>query len=80
MVYRGYVRDGRIVMDEEARLPEGAEVEVTVRATNGQEQDDRPIEDVIAEISAGVPDSEWAKLPADLSDQLDHHVYGTPKQ
>jgi len=42
--------------------------------------DARSIEDKIAAITADVPDEEWAKLPPDLSDQLDHYVYGTPKQ
>ncbi|MCH8164767.1 MAG: hypothetical protein IH889_04090, partial [Planctomycetes bacterium] len=38
------------------------------------------IEDVLTEIAAEVPDSEWAKLPEDLTDQLDHYLYGTPRQ
>ncbi len=42
--------------------------------------DTRPIEDIIADIVSDVPDEEWAKLPPDLSDQLDHYVYGTPKR
>ena len=37
------------------------------------------IEDEIARIWADVPDSEWKKLPTDLSDNLDHHLYGTPE-
>jgi len=38
------------------------------------------IEDKIAAITADVPNEEWAKLPPDLSDHLDHYVYGTPKR
>ena len=34
----------------------------------------------IDRIWADVPDSEWEKLPADLSDQLDHYIYGLPKE
>ncbi len=40
----------------------------------------RPIEDVIAEIAAEVPEEEWKKLPRDLSKNLDHYIYGTPKE
>ncbi len=43
-------------------------------------EDDRPIEEQIAEIVADVPESEWANLQSDLSDHLDHYVYGTPKR
>jgi Arc/MetJ-type ribon-helix-helix transcriptional regulator len=40
----------------------------------------RPIEEVLAEIASQVPDEEWAKLPADLNDNLDHYLYGAPKR
>ena len=40
----------------------------------------RSIEDEIADIAAEVPDKAWQALPNDLTDQLDHHLYGTPKQ
>ena len=39
----------------------------------------RPIEEILAELAAEVPPEEWKKLPADLSDNLDHYIYGTPK-
>lgn len=39
----------------------------------------RPIWEEIAEISASVPDDEWAKLPSDLSKNIDHYLYGAPK-
>ena len=40
----------------------------------------RPIEEVLAELASEVPLSEWDKLPADLTDNLDHYLYGTPKR
>lgn len=41
----------------------------------------QPIEDVLTEIAAQVPAQQWAKLPPDLTDQLDFYLYGrTPKQ
>ncbi len=42
--------------------------------------DPRSLEEKIAAIMADVPDEEWAKLPPDLSDNLDHYIYGAPKQ
>lgn len=43
-------------------------------------RDDHPIGEVIAEISASVPDEEWAKLPTDGAEQHDHYLYGSPKR
>ncbi len=40
----------------------------------------RPIEDVLADIATQVPDEQWRRLPDDLTDQLDHYLYGTPKR
>jgi len=39
-----------------------------------------PIEEVLARIGAQVPPEEWRKLPPDLTDQLDHYLYGTPRR
>jgi len=38
------------------------------------------IEDVLAGLASRVPVEEWRKLPADLTDNLDHYLYGTPKR
>ena len=40
----------------------------------------KPIWEVFQEISASIPDEEWAKLPTDVSEQHDHYIYGTPKR
>lgn len=34
----------------------------------------------VEEISAQVPREEWEKLPKDLSKNLDHYLYGSPKE
>jgi hypothetical protein len=41
---------------------------------------ERPIEDILRELAAGIPQEEWDRLPADLSDHPDHYLYGTPKR
>lgn len=38
------------------------------------------IEQKIQQLSAQVPENEWDRLPPDLSDNLDHYIYGTPKK
>jgi hypothetical protein len=45
-----------------------------------EKSDTLSLEEKIAQIVAEVPEEEWAKLPPDLGDHLDHYVYGTPKR
>lgn len=45
-----------------------------------ESRDTRPIAEALAEIAASIPTAELARLPADFGDQLDHYIYGTPKQ
>ncbi|MBI3091386.1 MAG: hypothetical protein HYY96_12020 [Candidatus Tectomicrobia bacterium] len=40
----------------------------------------KPIEDVLTELAREVPQEDWDKLPPDLTDNLDHYLYGTPKR
>lgn len=42
--------------------------------------DYRPIEEKIRDIFKDTPEEEWAKLPPDLIENLDHYLYGTPKK
>lgn len=39
----------------------------------------RPIWELAVEIGAQVPDEEWAKVPSDLSKNLDHYLYRAPR-
>jgi Arc/MetJ-type ribon-helix-helix transcriptional regulator len=41
---------------------------------------DKPIWEVIAEENRLIPPEVWAALPADLSEQPDHYICGTPKR
>jgi len=40
----------------------------------------RPIEDLLDELAKEIPQEEWDRLPGDLNDNLDHYLYGVPKQ
>ncbi|MGD0901247.1 MAG: antitoxin family protein [Thermoguttaceae bacterium] len=80
MVYQGHVENGVIRLDESVVLPEGTEVQVEVAAAKEEfDPNEPPIEDVLRAIWADVPQEEWDRLPADLTDHLDHYIYGTPK-
>jgi len=38
------------------------------------------IEDVLHDLASQVPHEDWDSLPADLTDNLDHYLYGTPER
>jgi predicted DNA-binding antitoxin AbrB/MazE fold protein len=50
------------------------------RRQNGAGGPAGSIEEKLAAIAAQVPPAEWERLPPDLSDRLDHYVYGVPPQ
>ncbi len=80
MTYRGHVENGVIRLQGSVILPEGAEVRVEL--AQGKEEFDPnapPIEETLRAIVADVPQQEWDRLPADLTDNLDHYIYGTPR-
>jgi hypothetical protein len=40
----------------------------------------RPVWEMIEEIGRSVPDEEWARVPSDLSRNLDHYLYGARRE
>jgi Arc/MetJ-type ribon-helix-helix transcriptional regulator len=40
----------------------------------------KPLWERAAELRRSIPEEEWAKLPADGAEQLDHYIYGSPKR
>jgi hypothetical protein len=74
MIYRGHVKNGVVVLDKDVRLPDGTEVKVEAV---------EPVEDTPRKTLAerfrnviGVADD----LPADMAENHDHYIHGTPKQ
>jgi len=39
-----------------------------------------PLEQVLRVMPKDVPAEEWDSLPADLTDDMDHYLYGTPER
>jgi hypothetical protein len=79
MTYRGHVKNGTIVLDEPAPLPEGAEVRVEL----ARALDEGPLLDENGQ-TLGQKLMKYAgaarDLPADASRNLDHYLYGAPKR
>ena len=77
MVYRGHVKNGVVVLDEPAPLPEGAEVHVEIVAAVDvpPPQPPRTLFDQLKPVIG------MAKgLPSDAAQNVDHYLYGHPKQ
>jgi len=74
---------GRAKMSAQGKLVRVSEIEhLAVERANEPPYDltAPPIEDVLAALAREVPKKEWDKLPSDLTDHLDHYLYGTPKR
>ncbi|MCX5772136.1 MAG: hypothetical protein NTZ09_17935 [Candidatus Hydrogenedentes bacterium] len=70
MPYKGYVKNGVIVIEEPMDIPEGTEVSIEVTESAGP---------TLAERLASVIGTAKA-LPDDAAENLDHYLYGTPKK
>lgn len=40
----------------------------------------RPVWEVVAELGTKISDQEWAKVPSDAARQVEHYLYGAPKE
>ena len=78
MVYQGHICNGRIELEHDVRLPEGASVEITLKEDACPPADDKDSPTLFEEIEEfiGVFDD----LPPDASVNLDHYLYGHPKR
>ena len=86
---RSTVLPGGTIEVHDSHLPDGADAEVVVTVDEGRprlpldefepDPEKQPFWERIIEIGARVPPEEWAKVPKDLSVNLDHYLYGTPK-
>ena len=72
MTISGTVMHGTIVLDDPQNLPEGARVEVVFKPA-----EDQPgtLRDVLLKHAGCMTD-----LPADMAEQHDHYIHGTPKR
>jgi hypothetical protein len=82
MATRGKVKKGKVILDDPTALPEGAEVEVRpvkkrkkpTKASKGKARR-QSLAEYLAPFIGKVKG-----LPPDASVNLDHYIYGVPKQ
>jgi hypothetical protein len=75
MTLEGHVENGQIVLDELAKLPEGAKVRIEVLPLPAPATDDSTLYERLKPF-IGILDG----LPEDAALNHDHYLYGTPKK
>ncbi|MEK7711102.1 MAG: hypothetical protein AAB341_04320 [Planctomycetota bacterium] len=78
MVYRGHIRDGRIELDEQVRLPEGAPVEVSITPQPPAATEDELGPTLYERLKPVIGIAKG--LPPDASINVDHYLYGHPRR
>ncbi len=78
MTYRGHVKNGVVVLDEPVKLPEGVEVKVDLAAASPDSTADEEIPTLYEQLKPFIGKAQG--LPPDASVNLDHYLYGVPKQ
>jgi hypothetical protein len=73
MTYRGRVQGGVVVLEDQASLPEGAEVNVEL--AQPQPSTASTLGERLMELSGKAKG-----LPSDAALNHDHYLYGTPKK
>jgi len=81
---------GGAIQIEDSRLPWRGEAEVVITVLEPEEgvlqkqpqydSSARPFWAEVIEIGASIPMDEWDKVPTDLSKNIDHYLYGSPKR
>ena len=78
MTYRGEVRNGMVVLDGPARLPEGAHVEVTLLPRSAAITEEEQVPTLYERLRSVIGIAEG--LPSDLAENHDHYAHGRPKR
>jgi hypothetical protein len=76
MAYRGVVRNGVVVFDEGAKLPDGTEVRIEFLPREESLPGEGPtLAQQFGDIIGAVPD-----LPSDMAEHHDHYLHRAPKR
>ncbi len=78
MTYRGRVRNGTVVLDEPVELPEGAVVHVDVASEAEPRSTESEPPTLYERLKPFIGAAKG--LPPDASVNVDHYLYGHPKQ
>jgi hypothetical protein len=76
MAYCGHVRNGVVVLDDPAALPNGTLVKVT--SMDGENKGEEPDAALNERLSRVLGTAKG--LPPDAAQNVDHYIYGQPKR
>lgn len=76
MTFRGVIENGRLVLEDGARLADGTHVDVTVQKAAKRASRAKIGTDSLARLSRRSVSTGLS----DLADEHDHYAYGTPKR
>jgi hypothetical protein len=82
MVYHGHVQKGVVVLDDAGELRDGTAVTVRPVTAKNQKKTDNFQRSKRSAVGRGLSQlaGKAKNLPADASKNLDHYLYGHPKQ
>ena len=80
MTLHGYIKNGKVVVEEPIPVPDGTAVEISLVAPCEPVANGKRAWQLAVEAGESVPIEEWDKLPTDGAANLDHYLYGTPKR
>ncbi|MHB1035721.1 MAG: hypothetical protein ACYC35_24450 [Pirellulales bacterium] len=76
MVYRGIVKNGVVVIEEGAKLPDGTEVRIEpLEQVEALPSEGPTLVEQLRNVIGTVPD-----LPPDMAEHHDHYLHGAPKR
>ena len=76
MTLLGYIRNGRIELDQPLSLPEGAKVQIEILdGVNQDETSGQTLGEKLLKYAGRITDA-----PSDLAEQHDHYLHGTAKK
>ncbi len=78
MVYRGRVEKGVILLDEPVKLPEGTEVDVSVRAPSIRPDSEAQVPTLFEQLHDVIGKAQG--LPTDLAENHDFYLHGLQKR
>ncbi len=78
MTYRGYVKNGVVILEAPAELPDGTQVRVEPLSVQQSDADEEDLPTLYERLEPFVGKAQG--LPPDMSVNLDHYLYGVPKK
>ncbi len=78
MIYRGYVKNGVVILEAPMELPDGTQVKVEPLSARKSDSGEVELPTLYERLEPLVGKAQG--LPPDMSVNLDHYLYGVPKK